>query len=51
MPMAPLNFLGQDNQNEMQHDFFGHMMLLALALMSHGADGVINGSVAFLRSR
>ena len=34
-----LHFLHQDNQNEEQHDFFGHMTPLPLAL--HNATGVI----------
>ena len=30
--MAPLNSLGQDDQNKVQHDHIGHVMLLVLAL-------------------
>ena len=57
--MAPLNSLAQDYQNEEQHDFFimqhqwnqcwYHIMPLALA--THDNDGIINGTIAFLRSR
>ena len=39
--MEPLYFLGQDKQNEVQHDFFGHVTPLALAMTLHGADGII----------
>ena len=35
----------------MQHDFFSHVKPLALTLVSSDADGVINGVIAFLRSR
>ena len=34
--MVPLHSLGQDDQNEMQHDFFGHLRPLAL----HDASGI-----------
>ena len=51
MSMAPLHFLGQDNQNELQHDLFVHVMPLALASASSYADGVINGILSSLRSR
>ena len=46
-PMAPL----QDNQNEVQQDLLGNVIPSAMALASHDADGIINGSIAFLRSR
>ena len=41
---APLNFLDQDNQIEMQYDFFGYMMPLA----SHDTGGlsVVHGTDA-----
>ena len=47
--MAPLFSLDHDNQNEAQHDIFGHMM--PLAPVSCDAGGIINGTIAFLRSR
>ena len=46
--MVPLHFLGQDDQNEVQHDIIGHLMPLVLA--SHDADGIINGTIALLKS-
>ena len=49
--MAPLYSLGEDDQNEIQHDFFGHLMPLALALTSCDADSIINGTIAFLSLR
>ena len=47
--MALLHSLGQDNRNKMQHSFFSHMM--PLELVSHDADGIINGNIGYLRSR
>ena len=47
--MAPSHSLGQDIQNEMQHDLFGHVMFLAPAL--HDSYGIIIGNIAFHRSR
>ena len=38
--MALWNSLGQDNWNKMHHDFFHHVMPLALALVSHHATGI-----------
>ena len=49
--MAPSHSLGQGNQIEIKHDFFGHVMSLELALVLHDAIGVINGTITFLRSR
>ena len=42
--MAQFHTLDQDDQNEVQHDLFFHVMPLALALSSVDADGVINGT-------
>ena len=46
--MAPFHSLGQDDQNDMQHDYSGHVM--PLALLSHYTDSVINDISVFLRS-
>ena len=46
-----IHFLDQDNQNEEQHDFFGHVMPLVLASVSCDADNVISHTIAFLISR
>ena len=43
--------LGQDDQNKVQHDFFGHVTPFVSALASHDVDSVINGTILFLRSR
>ena len=55
MPMAPsvitLHLFSQDNQNEEQCDFFGHVMHLVLALASHDAEGIVIICHAFTRSR
>ena len=47
---APLHSSGQNNQNEVQHDLFGHVVSLALALASTDADSVINDMITFLSS-
>ena len=49
--MAPLHLLGHGDSNEVQHDSFGHMMHLALVLESHGANGILNDTIAFVGSR
>ena len=36
--MAPLHSEGKNNQNEVQHDLFGHVMPLALVLASHNVN-------------
>ena len=45
-----LHSLGQGDQNE-GHDFFGHVMTLALVSMSHGTVSIVNGITTFLRVR
>ena len=45
-----LHSLGQENWNAGQHDILGHVMPLALALVSCDTDHSINGIIAFLRS-
>ena len=47
--MALLLYLGQDDKYQVQHDFSGHVM--PLAPVSHAADSIINGTIAFLTSR
>ena len=44
----PLQSLGHVDQNEVQHDFFGHVTTLVLPLASHHANGVISGTLHFL---
>ena len=51
LSMATLPFWGQGNQNEGQHDYFGHMTPLALAWASHDADGISYYIITFLKSR
>ena len=55
MPMAlsivSLYSLGKDDLNNVQHNVFGHVMALALALLSDHAKSVINDSILFVRSR
>ena len=47
-PVASLNSLAQDDRNEVQHDFFGHMTPLALMPALHDADSIVNGTIPFL---
>ena len=49
--MAPLHLLGQDNQDEVQHDCFGHVMPLISTSILCDVYGIVNGITAFLRSR
>ena len=42
-------FLGSSQSKWGQHDFIGHVMPLAMALVSYDANGIINGTTAFLR--
>ena len=44
-------FISQDDKSVVQHDFLGPMMPLALASASCGTKSIINGTIAFLRSR
>ena len=46
--MASLYSLGQDYQNEVQQDFFGHVTALAPASESHDVDGIVNITITFL---
>ena len=46
-----MHSLGQDDQNDLQHDFFGHVTLLTLAWALHDADSIANGTTAFLKLR
>ena len=48
--IAPLHFLCQDDQTEVQHDFFSHVTM-ALAPASHDVHGIINGTTEFHRSK
>ena len=52
MPMAltmvPFYSLHQDDCNEGQHDLFCHVTPLAMVLVSHDADGIVNGIIEFL---
>ena len=46
--MAPLHFLGQDNQIERQNHFFDYGMPLALALASHDSNGTVNRQITLM---
>ena len=45
--MVPLHSLGQDDQNDVQHNFFGHVISLASALYLCNA---VNDTIAFFTS-
>ena len=47
LSMAQLHLLCQDDQNEVQHDFFGYVILLAPVLASHD----VKGTTAFINWR
>ena len=49
--MALLHSFGQDDMNEVQHDFFGQVAPLVLALALHGVNIIVNSSIACLGSR
>ena len=49
--MAPLCSFDQENENEVQHDIFGYVTPLESFLASCDADSVVNGTIAFCRSR
>ena len=49
--MVPLDSLGQDNQNEVQNGFSGHVTLLAPVVVLNNADGNIRSTITFLRLR
>ena len=49
--IAPLHFFSQDNQNEVQHNSFGHVMLLINVSRSDHTNTAINGTIPLVRSR
>ena len=49
--MVPLHSLGQDDQNEVQHDVLDHVTALAQASTSNYANGIVNGTITFLISK
>ena len=51
LSMTPLHSLGQDSQNEMHHDIFGHVLPLEPGSASHDINNIINSTIAFLRAR
>ena len=49
--MAQFPLIGLDDQNEMQHDFFGQMMPQASASPSFDVNDNITDTTVFLKSR
>ena len=48
--MTSLHSFSQDDQNEV-HYFFGHVTPLVLASAPDNSNGIVNDTIAFLRSR
>ena len=48
--ITAIHSLGQDRQNEVQHDLVGHVQPLLLTLASHDANAIVNDTTAFLKS-
>ena len=40
LSMEQLHLLAQNDQNEVQYEFFGHVMTLVLVLTSHDDDSI-----------
>ena len=49
--ISPVYLLVKYDQNEMQHDFFSHLTLLALPSGLCDANGIVNRTTVFIRSR
>ena len=47
--IATLYLLVQNDQNELQHDLFSHLALLALASVSCDASYIVHSTTAFIR--
>ena len=48
LSMAPLHSLGHNDQNEVKHDFFNHVVPIEPTLLSCGANCIINGIFCLL---
>ena len=49
--IAPLHLLDQGNQKDVEHDSSSHMIPLVPTSVSHDADSIVNGTIAFVRLR
>ena len=49
--ITPLHWLGQGGWNEVQHNFFGHVMPFALMLASHDGISIVKETTTFFTSR
>ena len=49
--MTSLHSLGQNDKNEIQHDYFGHATPLASASTPHDAHGIVNSTIILLMPR
>ena len=50
LSMVQLHLLAQEDQNEVQNDFLGYVVPLALVLAGHESNGIKIGITAFLTS-
>ena len=48
---VPMDLFVQDDENEIQHDFFGNLTLFALASASCDDNGIVSSTIAFIKSR
>ena len=42
---APLHSLDKHDQHEVQHDLFGHVIPVAIALASHDVESIVHGTI------
>ena len=49
LSITPFHPLGHNDQNEVKHDFFSHVMPLFSALLSYDENRIINGTNFFMR--
>ena len=47
--VSPLDFLGQEDGGELQHDFLGHMIPFSLASTVCHANSIVNATIALQR--
>ena len=51
MSMAQLHLFSQDNQHEVKHDFFWLCDAIGISVGTNNANSIVNGTIAFIRSR
>ena len=48
LAILSLHLLGHNDQSEVKHDFFSHVMPLIWELLLYNANGIINGTIVFM---